>query len=137
MPIRATERKALVAQLRKTKEAALRIEQDLRIAGREPEADLLRRSAEKLDRQIDELFYSTDQEWAGPAEPIRHAIRQNNETLRQLGPDLRGSIAITENLAKVISAVDQTCEIAAHLLGNDTHSTDTDSTGARLSKRCL
>ena len=77
MAIGATERNALLAQLLKTKETPHRIEQDLRIAGREPEAHLLRLSAERLDLQVDELSHSTDQEWSGRAEPISGANRDS------------------------------------------------------------
>lgn len=125
MSISGAEGRALVDELLKTRRTALRLELDLRIAGREQDAARVRRPARRLERQIGELVKSARQEWVGHAGPISHEVRQKNAELQRLGRRLRASVLIAENLASVATALDQACQIAAKLLGGETDSTGT------------
>jgi hypothetical protein len=114
VPIRSLQAKrALLAQLTRSRHKGDELELELIVQGRDAEAAEVRRSTNRLSRRIDDLLAAMMRDWLGQASALQDDMRRRNNRLQACLRDIRKKLDIAKNVVKATGILDEAAKLAA------------------------
>ena len=118
MPIKSKPaKKAILAELRRSRTKADELEQELIMQGEDEEAEKVRRANKRLVRRIDALVAVMMRDWLGQSATLQADLRRRNARLQGCIRDVQKKLKVAENVVRATGLIDEAAKLAAVAAG--------------------